>query len=385
MRLHPFAPAAFAVLAGLVPAAASAQTSSASASATGSASSHEHFTPRQVVDHQQGDLVAEVFQAPQSWTDRSEVRWNYRDPSNPASIVVAVENPGTQEGLYTYPAQEFVAVQGVSRQGPTGTGSMWGNPVPPPQALSAFAQQVRGSLPGFRIVGSHPVSDLPALRQMDASQHAAGVAVRVTYELQGKAMEEDFTAAYHQANVCSNTAGGRACQTNWGLYAPDSRRAPAGALDKEVPVFTAIQSSFRQNPAWAQKAVAIRSQIGAQEMQAINARFRRTQAAGQRAGQIAANADARREAQGRQMSAHIAAGGNSAADDNGGRNSNDKMDDYFRGVTTLQDPNGGTTQRSSSQTYHWTDGNGSYRDSNDPSYNPNNSENGTWHLMTEAQ
>jgi len=385
MRLHPFTSVAFAVVAGLAPAAASAQTSSASASPTGSAGSHEHLTPRQVVDHQQGDVVAEVFQAPETWTDRSEVRWNFRDASNPASIVVAVENPGSLEGLFLYPAQEFVAVQGVSRQGPTGTGQTWGNPVPPAQALSAFAQQVRGSLPSFRIVANHEAADLPALRQMDASQHAFGIAVRVTYELQGKAMEEDFFAAYHQANVCSNTAGGRACQTNWGLYAPDSVRAPAGTLDQRRPLFAAIQSSFHQNPAWAQKAVAIRSQIGAQQMQSINAGFRRTQAAGQRASQIVANADARRETTGRQMSAHIAAGGYGAGGGNGGRNSNDQADDYLRGVTTLQDPNGGTTQRNSSQRYHWTDGNGQYIDSDDPSYDPSRTQSGSWHLMSEAQ
>ncbi len=61
------------------------------------------------------------------------------------------------------------------------------------------------------------------------------------------------------------------------------------------------------------------------------------------------------------------------------------MDDYFRGVTTLDDPNTGTTQRDANAQYHRTDGDGSYRDSNDGTYDPNKSESGNWTLMRESR
>ena len=59
--------------------------------------------------------------------------------------------------------------------------------------------------------------------------------------------------------------------------------------------------------------------------------------------------------------------------------------DYIRGVDTTDDPFYGTSQHSSNESYHWTDGYGSYRNSNDSSYNPNQNENGNWQLMKQSQ
>ena len=53
------------------------------------------------------------------------------------------------------------------------------------------------------------------------------------------------------------------------------------------------------------------------------------------------------------------------------RSSTEKFDDYIRGVETVDDPYYGTSQHSYNEQYHWTDGYGSYRNSNDPTYNPN--------------
>ena len=45
----------------------------------------------------------------------------------------------------------------------------------------------------------------------------------------------------------------RACckQTNWGLQALQSFRAPAGTLDKRMPMFCVIAKSMYVNPKWA--------------------------------------------------------------------------------------------------------------------------------------
>lgn len=376
--------AGFATLGGAT-LRADAQTSPPSGSRDdpGGTAGGERFTVRTVVDHQQGDLPVETFSAPQTWTDRSETRWNLADTMNPASVVFAVENGATGEALFTYPAAEFVAVPGAQREGPSAHGRMWGNPVPADQALSAYAQRARGSLPQFRIVGSHDAPNLPALRQMDATQHPRGIAVRVAYELGGKPVEEEFYAAYHLASACSKIAAGRACETDWGLYDPFSFRAPAGTLDRRLPVFSQIVGSRRLNPEWARRAGAVRAQLLARANQSIQAHSARSEAARQRANQIVANSNAFLAQEDQRHRAILSSG--SGAPGAPRRSTQDKIDDYLRGVTTLDDPKTGTTQRSSDYSYHWTDGNGSYRDSNDGSYDPNKTENGTWHLMQETQ
>jgi hypothetical protein len=69
------------------------------------------------------------------------------------------------------------------------------------------------------------------------------------------------------------------------------------------------------------------------------------------------------------------------------RSSADHFDDNIRGVDTLNDPStGGTIQLSNAGQYHFTDGFGNYRTSDDPNYTPEKAgEVGTWTPMTEAQ
>jgi len=55
-----------------------------------------------------------------------------------------------------------------------------------------------------------------------------------------------------------------------------------------------------------------------------------------------------------------------------------KFDDYIRGVTTVDDPYYGTSQHSSDTSFHWTDGYGNYRNSNEATYDPNRTEVGSW-------
>jgi hypothetical protein len=258
------------------------------------------------------------------------------------------------------------------------------SPMPAAQALSAYAQQARGNFPQFRIVSNHDAPDLPPLRQMEASQHPQGVAVRVAYVMRGTPVEEEFYGSYYLSNACSQVPTGRVCETDWGFFDPHSFRAPAGALDRRLPVLTAIESSQHPNPAWLQRVLAVRAEIRAQATRSIKEGFAGIEAAKVRSQQIVARSNASLAAADRQDLALRGGGGGGGEGSAGGRSAADKTDDYLRGVTTLNDPNGGTTQRTSNRQYHWTDGNGSYRDSDDPSYNPNNTENGSWQLMSEA-
>ena len=71
----------------------------------------------------------------------------------------------------------------------------------------------------------------------------------------------------------------------------------------------------------------------------------------------------------------------SSAGESAGRSSVEKFDDYIRGVDTVDDPYYGTSQHASTEQFHWTDGYGNYRNSNETSYDPNRTEAGNWQLM----
>ena len=72
--------------------------------------------------------------------------------------------------------------------------------------------------------------------------------------------------------------------------------------------------------------------------------------------------------------------------DGGARSASDHWDDLIRGVDTVNDPStGGTTQLSNLGQYHFTDGFGNYRTSDDPNYTPEKTgEVGSWTQRTAA-
>jgi len=67
--------------------------------------------------------------------------------------------------------------------------------------------------------------------------------------------------------------------------------------------------------------------------------------------------------------------------------SGDGFSQAMRGTQRMKDPYWGESERPASESYHWTDGQGSYRSSNDPSFNPNVGAGGgpTWQRMEPAR
>jgi hypothetical protein len=112
----------------------------------------------------------------------------------------------------------------------------------------------------------------------------------------------------------------------------------------------------------------------------LQAGYDQIAAAAQLSRQISANNDAMIASIDRQLAATRSASSGTAS-----RSANDKFSDYIRGVDTVDDPYYGTSQHSYNEKYHWTDGYGSYRNANDPTYNPNQNENGNWQLMQPAR
>jgi len=348
----------------------------------------EHFTVRQIIDRQQGGMPVCIFIAPEKWRDQSQVVWNYANNSSPVKVGAAVENPANEEACYVYPAAEFFCLRpdgGYYRPGQNFGGLTYTyQPLAPAPALLGFVQQIRGSMPKFQVVGMKDLPDLPSALNLPASPNQRGVGLKVKYELKDKPIEEEFYGVFYSIQIPYDGPQGRTWQINWGLNALHSFRAADGTLDKRKEVFAAIARSFRPNPTWRERLTAVNSYLAEQFNRQLQAGYDQIAAAGALSRQISANNDAMIAAIDQRMAASRAASHPSSKAGTG-RSANDKFDDYIRGVETVDDPYYGTSQHSYNNQYHWTDGYGNYRHSNEGTYNPNQHENGDWQLMTPTR
>ncbi|MEP7243946.1 MAG: hypothetical protein ABI885_09685 [Gammaproteobacteria bacterium] len=346
----------------------------------------EHFTVRTVVDRQQGGIPVCVFVAPERWPDQSQVVWNYEHNANPVTAAVKVENPANDEAFYLYPTVDLFWLRPVTnyyRPGQNVGGLMFAAPMRPDAALWAFVQQARQGFAGMHLVGSKDLPSLPEALRLPPSPKQRGVGLKISYELKGRPVEEEFYAVSYSIDIPYDGPQGRTWQNNWGLKALHSFRAPRGTLDKRRPVFAAIVKSFRPNPAWQKRVVAINAYLADQFNRQLQAGYDQIAAAGRLSRQISANNDAMLSAIDSRLQASARAPSGSAG--SSARTSSDHFDDYIRGVDTTDDPYYGTSQHSNTESYHWTDGYGSYRNSNDATYNPNQNENGNWQMMQPAR
>jgi hypothetical protein len=257
------------------------------------------------------------------------------------------------------------------------------------QALSAFIQKTRSNVPNLKWIGQQDLPDLAKVLKLDLSPNQHGVAIKIGYDLNGQPVEEAFFGVYYiSQGANAGVNAGMIKQTNWGLQALQSMRAPAGTLDKRMPMFCVIAKSMYVNPEWVRLSKAINAKLLAdfnqklkqgydqlRAAQAIMEQTMRDQAAFQ------ANFD-KQEAAFRNSS-----GVNDNFLRDGPRGAADHWDDLIRGVDTVNDPStGGTTQLSNLGQYHFTDGFGNYRTTDDPNYTPEKAgEVGSWQLMTAAQ
>ncbi|MDP9089367.1 MAG: hypothetical protein M3O26_11605 [Pseudomonadota bacterium] len=339
----------------------------------------EHFTMRTIVDRQQGGMPVAVFVAPEHWVDRSEVIWNYADMSNPVHASASAENPADAQAFYLFPSLDlfWLSPAGYYRPGQNYMGQIYAEPMRPEALLATFAEQQRGREAGFRLIGSKSLPGLAAALKLPATDTQQGVGLKVRYELNGKPVEEEFYAVYYRANIPYDGPQGRTWQTNWGLTAPHSFRAPAGVLDRRREIFTVISRSIRRNPAWQARLAAVNQYLAEQFNRQLQAGYDQIAAAGRLSHEISANNDAMLASIDSRMQASRVSSGDSA----GARSSADKFDDYLRGVETTDDPYYGTSQHAGTESYHWTDGYGSYRNTNDAGADPNQTESGSWTLM----
>lgn len=341
------------------------------------------YSTHSIMDPMHPGLVVATFDHPADWRARSMMRWNFRNHNNLAVIFAQAVSPDGTQAFETFPAENFYWSDWGGTFGGDGAyqlmvGSMaFGATARPPMRAPDVMSQIivpkhRGNRAGLRILRMDPMPQLaPSLNQQDImSVPHEGISVRVGYDERGLAMEEEFYACVYwlPAN------GG---QTNWGVKPLLSLRAPMGQLEALREQCWWIAQSFRPNPHWQHTYAAIAQQLHSQQGQALYAA---------RQQQLAT--DARLSAQ---MSDyfnwhHNLQNETAAMRAESDARRNEAFGDLMMGRTAYNDPSSATGQPAYDYRHYqyvWTDGQGHWQGSNDPSFNPNINASGNWVLARQ--
>ncbi len=350
------------------------------------------FRTERIPDPQQNNITIATISVPVQWRVTSQVRWNYNDVSQPIRWFVRVESPDRSAWLELFPIELFYWLDPVRSPVAVGGRSLGMVHAPGIKMQDALRNYViapyRGRNPNLQVVNASaldPARLTNAFGQPAVQGEAAMVKVRYTFN--GQPAEEDFYGILSAPNRIAYT-GGQGTSYEWHRVLLDvhSIGATNGQLQSMYPLLGYIATSIRVDPAWEQHRKRVQDTLNA----LFNAEMARgasqIAAAGAASRAISANNDAMlgsmqaaRAAQAQRDAAQRASAGAAGGSDG--------FSQYIRGTEKMKDPYWGESEQSSASRYHWTDGSGNYRSSNDPGFNPNIGTGGgvTWQRMEPAR
>jgi len=366
------------------------------ASATGgattapAAASPIQFRIEPIIDRQQGGLVLATLTVPQDWKVVSKVEWKYQDVSHPVRAMARAEAPDGSAWVEYFPAEVFYWLDPVRAPvavGSRGLGMIYVPNITLPDAMQHFViAPYRGKEKNLKIVGSRPVTGLMEAFGLPPAPGEA-MSVRLRYSIGDKIADEDLYAMLGSGNRIPYTGPqGTWYESHRPLLLAHAVGATDGQLEHLYPLLAFIARSLRIDPAWDAHRQQVLQQLSAEFNRQIARGYAQIQAAVQASRAISANNDAMLasiEIQRRAQNQRDAAARQAAAS---AHSPTDDFDQYIRGTERMKDPYWGESEQSYQQQYHWTDGYGNYRSSNDPSYNPNVGAGGgpTWQQMEPA-
>ena len=351
------------------------------------------FRTHAITDPQQGNLTIATIAVPVQWRVSQSVQWSYKDVSNPLRIFARAESPDGSAWVEFFPAEIFYWLQPVAAPVAYGGRTVGLIHAPGIGARQAFEQFVvrpyRGQQPQLRVSNVRPVD---AARLAAAFNQPAvpgeGVGARLSYVHNGRPVEEDVYAMLGKVNSIPYTGRqGTWYENQRTLLFTHAMGATAGALDSAYPLLTYIVGSIRIDAQWEQHRQSIMRALATEFQRQMQAGLAQIDAAGAASRAVSANNDAmlssmqfQRQAAAQRDAAMRAASASAGS-------SGDGFSGYLRGTERMQDPYWGTSDRSYLNKYHWTDGSGNYRSSNDPTFNPNVGTGGgvNWQRMEPAR
>lgn len=350
------------------------------------------FRTHPIVDKQQGGLTLATISVPVHWHVSSSVQWTYSDVSHPVRTFLRAEAPDRSAWVEFFPVEIFYWLEPVKSPEPFGgraLGMIHAPNIGVRQAMQQFVVgPYRGKQQSLRIVNARPV-DPARLAAAFGQPPVAGeaVALRLNYMTNGNLAEEDIYGMVGSGNRIPYTGPqGTWYESHRPLLYVHALGAANGTLDSVYPLLTFIVGSLKIDPRWEAHRQHVLKVLSAEFNKMIARGYGQIQAAAQLSRTISANNDAmlgsmqaQRQAQAQSDAARRAAASAS--------NPNDSFSQYIRGTERMKDPYWGESERPYSQRYHWTDGSGNYRSSNDASFNPNIGAGGgpTWQRMEPAR
>lgn len=345
------------------------------------------FRVHPIYDQQHGNLVVATITVPVHWRVASRVEWRYGDVSSPVRAMARAEAPDGSAWVEYFPVEMFYWLDPVRAPVPVGDRALGMIHAPQIRLQDAMQHFVvapyRGRMPNLQVVNTRPVRGLPEAFRL-APTPGEAMAVRLRYAAGGRVAEDDMYAMLGAVSRVPYTGPqGTWYESHRFLILAHSIGATDGRLDSMYPLLGFIATSLRIDPAWEAHRAHVMRVLSAEFDRMIAQGYQRIQAAGQLSRSISANNDAilaNMQAQ-RQAQAQRDAARRMASGPSGGPN--DEFSQYIRGTQRMQDPYWGESEQSNQQRYHWTDGFGNYRSSNDATFNPNIGAGGgpTWQRM----
>lgn len=333
------------------------------------------FRTETIADTTHGGVVAVRYAVPQDWRAAGSLTWTYSDVSWPVRVGARAEAPDGSAWIEAYPSELFYWMHPVLMPVQPGSKSLGMIYQPNVGALEAMQRYVvmryRGNVQNLQFVGWRPV---PNLAQALGKPAKAGdsIAIRIRYQRQGEAFDEEFYGLLGAGNRVPYTGPqGTTYEFHRPLTYVLSMGARAGKLESFFPVLGFVAASFEIDPVWERLSQQVNQQLQAQFNQYIARGYAQIQAAAQLSRTISANNDAWLAAQRQQSAAR------GASEDR----IHDNFVQYIRGTERVHDPNRGMSEQPSQYRYHWTDAFGTVQHSDDPNYNPNIGSTTTWRKM----
>ncbi|HVF64107.1 MAG TPA: hypothetical protein VNE58_08940 [Casimicrobiaceae bacterium] len=349
------------------------------------------FRTHTVIDQQQGNLVMGTLTVPAQWQVSTHVQWTYADVSLPLRTFIRAEAPDRSAWVEFFPVEIFSWLEPVPMTTPVGARNLGMIHVPNVdirQAMQHFVVNAYRAQPSLRVVSTRSVDParLAAVFGQPATPGDA-LGARLNYVANGQPVEEDIYGLLGKANRIPYTGRqGTSYENQRVLVYVHALGATNGQLDSVYPLLTFIAGSLKVDPSWEAHRQRVYKAVSDAFNRNVAQGYSVIDAAGATSRMISAGNDAmlnsmqaQRQAQA-QRDAQLRASARA-------RGPNDSFSQYLRGTERMKDPYWGESERSYHQRYHWTDGHGNYRSSNDASFNPNVGAGGgvNWQRMEPAR
>jgi hypothetical protein len=337
-----------------------------------------------IIDNQNGGMVVSSFAHPSDWQAHSQVVWNMQHTQLPALVHAVTFNPNSMECFEFLPMQAYFWLETDFGTVPIGQNSRGLVRMPPRPAADALANlvipQLRRDRQNLRVTGVQPMQNLWQLFKDPPPQNGECVMARVEYEVQGRAIEEEFYGVY---------SWNQGMQVNWGFGRLFCFRAERGQLNAKRETFWQIAASFQPNPQWGQRYDQIVQQLMAGfqvHIDATNARLAGEIQMGIANLAFSAQQSARRTAQ---VEASVAQTHREIGERAQSHLTPQEQVGYLmRGQTPFEDPNsnfGNPHVMQGQAQYVWTDNRGTFYSTDNPRENPNHDKPGHWVLATPVK